>query len=76
MRKSREKTSKKKERVNLWHSEKKAQKGGYFFIPIDGGKKVIKCTGITLDDEPPSDSSEFLFEAFLPIIRQEAKKRP
>jgi hypothetical protein len=60
-----------KEKVNLWFSQEKAQKGKYYFIPIDDGKKVVKCTGITLDNVPPSNSSVFLSTAYLPIIRKE-----
>ena len=65
---------KEKEKVNLWFSQKEAQNGKYFFIPINDGKKVVKCTGITLNKEPPSESSEFLSTAYLPIIRKETKK--
>jgi len=60
-----------KEKVNLWFSQEKAQKGKYYFIPIEDGKKVVKCTGITLDKVPPSESSKFLSAAYLPIIREE-----
>ena len=60
-----------KEKVNLWFSQAKAQKGKYYFIPIDEGKKVVKCTGITMDKIPPSKSSVFLTTAYLPIIQKE-----
>lgn len=60
-----------KEKVNLWFSPERAKKGKYYFIPIEDGKKVVKCTGITLDKDPPSNSSKFLTAAYLPIIREE-----
>ena len=75
MNQSKVKGLKKKEKVNLWFSKEKAQKGEYYFIPIDDGKKVVKCTGITLNKEPPSDSSEFLSAAYLTIIRENVEKK-
>ena len=68
------KKQRKREKVNLWYSETKAQEGKYFFFPCAGGKEVIKCTGITLDNQPPSDSSKFLSDFYLPLIRQEVKE--
>jgi len=57
----------KKEKVCLWFSERKAKDGKFFFVPIEDGKKLAKCTEITMDKEPPSDSSVFLSAAYLPI---------
>lgn len=71
MEKRRKKMKKLKEKVNLWFSREKAQKGKCYFIPIDDGKKVVKCTGITLEKVPPSKSSVFLTTAYLPIIQKE-----
>ncbi|UCH96472.1 MAG: hypothetical protein JSV88_06390 [Candidatus Aminicenantes bacterium] len=58
---------KKEEKVNLWFSKSKAKKGKLFFVPIEDGKKVVKCTAITMDEKPPSKTSVFLSAAFLPI---------
>ena len=56
-----------KEKINLWYSESKAKEGKFFYVPTGDGKNVEKCTGITLDDAPPSDTSEFLAAEFLDI---------
>lgn len=58
---------KKKEKVCLWFSERKAKDGKFFFVPLEGGKKLAKCTEITMEKEPPSESSKFLSAAYLPI---------
>ncbi|MDQ1350298.1 MAG: hypothetical protein QG657_599 [Acidobacteriota bacterium] len=61
--------SKKRTKVNLWFSEREARADRFFFVPVKKGKKkkVTRCTGITLDTQPPSDTSEFLTAAYLPI---------
>jgi hypothetical protein len=51
----------------LWFSERKAKDGKFFFVPLEGGKKIAKCTEITMDKEPPSESSKFLSAAYLPL---------
>ena len=58
---------KKKENVCLWFSQKKAMEGQFFFVPLEGGKRVAKCTGITMDKKPPGDDSEYLFTTYSPI---------
>ncbi|MCX6583174.1 MAG: hypothetical protein NT166_23615 [Candidatus Aminicenantes bacterium] len=58
---------KKRTKVNLWFSEREARADRFFFVPVKKGKKVTRCTGITLDKQPPSDTSVFLAAAYLPI---------
>ena len=59
---------KSKKKFNLWLSRRKAKQGRLFFVPSRDGKKVVKCTAITMDEKPPSKTSVFLSAAYLPIV--------
>lgn len=59
---------KSKKKFNLWFSKRKAKQGQLFFVPSGDGKKVVKCTAITMDEKPPTKTSLFLSAAYLPIV--------
>lgn len=57
----------KHKKVTLWYSPQQAKKGKVFFVPVKDGEELEECTGITLDQEPPSESSQFVSLAYLPV---------
>ncbi len=57
----------KEKKVRLWFSQKKAEEGKVFYVPSKDGKEVTRCTAMSLDNEPPTESSEFIREEYLPL---------
>lgn len=54
-------------KVNLWYSERQAKKGRIYHVPISLSEddKVAKCTDITMDREPPTDTAKFIAVEYL-----------
>ncbi|MCP4216200.1 MAG: hypothetical protein GY765_16250 [bacterium] len=56
-----------KEKMYLWFSKTMAGKGRLFFVPSKDVEPV-KCTAITRDLKPPTNSSTFIIDTYLSVV--------
>ncbi len=54
-----------RQKVYLWFSHDDARDGKVYHVPQEEGKEPVKCTAITTDPTPPTESSKFLQATFL-----------
>jgi hypothetical protein len=54
-------------KVNLWYSERQAKKGRIYHVPLSTTEddEVTKCTAITTDRQPPTDTAKFVTAEYL-----------
>ncbi len=52
-------------KYNLWYSAQRAERGEIFHVPCQETNEVTRCTAITMDQTPPTESSEFISIAYL-----------